>query len=88
MPPTLEPKATDHIQPMIAMMQRLVDGGHAYAAEGHVLFSVKSYEGYGALSKRSLDDMIAGERVAVEPEKRDPADFDLWKAANEGEIYC
>ncbi|MED5547780.1 MAG: cysteine--tRNA ligase [Pseudomonadota bacterium] len=84
-PPTLEPKATDHIQPMIAMMQRLVDGGHAYAAEGHVLFSVKSYEGYGALSKRSLDDMIAGARVEVAPYKKDPCDFVLWKPSADDE---
>lgn len=84
-PPTLEPKATDHIQPMIAMMQRLVDGGHAYAAEGHVLFSVKSYEGYGALSKRSLDDMVAGARVEVAPYKKDPCDFVLWKPSADDE---
>ena len=84
-PPTLEPKATDHIQPMIAMMQRLVDGGHAYAAEGHVLFSVKSYEAYGALSKRSLDDMIAGARVEVAPYKKDPCDFVLWKPSADDE---
>ena len=66
-PPTLEPKATDHIEPMLAMMQRLIDDGHAYAAEGHVLFSVNSFEDYGRLSKRSLDDMIAGARVEVAP---------------------
>lgn len=84
-PPTLEPKATDHIQPMIAMMQRLVDGGHAYAAQGHVLFSVKSYEAYGALSKRSLDDMIAGARVEVAPYKKDPCDFVLWKPSADDE---
>ena len=84
-PPTLEPRATDHIQPMIAMMQRLVDGGHAYAAQGHVLFSVKSYEAYGALSKRSLDDMIAGARVEVAPYKKDPCDFVLWKPSADDE---
>ena len=84
-PPTLEPKATDHIAPMIAMMQRLVDSGHAYAAEGHVLFSVSSWERYGALSRRSLDDMIAGARVEVAPYKKDPADFVLWKPSAEDE---
>jgi len=84
-PPTLEPKATDHIAPMIAMMQRLVDSGHAYAAEGHVLFSVSSYERYGALSRRSLDDMIAGARVEVAPYKKDPADFVLWKPSSADE---
>ena len=84
-PPSIEPKATDHIEPMIAMMQRLIDEGHAYAAEGHVLFSVKSYEAYGALSKRSLDDMIAGARVEVAPYKKDPCDFVLWKPSSEDE---
>jgi cysteinyl-tRNA synthetase len=84
-PPSIEPKATDHIEPMIAMMQRLIDEGHAYAAEGHVLFSVKSYEAYGALSKRSLDDMIAGARVEVAPYKQDPCDFVLWKPSSEDE---
>ncbi len=83
--PTLEPKATDHIEPMIAMMQRLVDEGHAYAAEGHVLFSVASYERYGALSRRSLDDMIAGARVEVAPYKKDPQDFVLWKPSKDDE---
>ncbi|MEA1943201.1 MAG: cysteine--tRNA ligase [Pseudomonadota bacterium] len=84
-PPSIEPKATDHIEPMIAMMQRLVDEGHAYAAQGHVLFSVKSYEAYGALSKRSLDDMIAGARVEVAPYKKDPCDFVLWKPSADDE---
>jgi len=84
-PPTIEPKATDHIEPMIAMMQRLIDEGHAYAAQGHVLFSVKSYEAYGALSKRSLDDMIAGARVEVAPYKKDPCDFVLWKPSSDEE---
>ena len=84
-PPSIEPKATDHIEPMIAMMQRLIDEGHAYAAQGHVLFSVKSYEAYGALSKRSLDDMIAGARVEVAPYKQDPCDFVLWKPSSDEE---
>ena len=84
-PPTIEPKATEHVDQMIAMMQRLIDEGHAYAAEGHVLFSVKSYEAYGALSKRSLDDMIAGARVEVAPYKQDPCDFVLWKPSSDDE---
>lgn len=84
-PPTLEPKATDHIEPMLAMMQRLIDDGHAYAAEGHVLFSVNSFEDYGRLSKRSLDDMIAGARVEVAPYKKDPQDFVLWKPSKDDE---
>ncbi|MSO73309.1 MAG: cysteine--tRNA ligase [Rhodospirillaceae bacterium] len=77
--PTLEPRATQHIGGMIAMIERLIAQGHAYAAEGHVLFNVPSYEGYGALSKRARDDMVAGARVEVAPYKKDPADFVLWK---------
>jgi cysteinyl-tRNA synthetase len=84
-PPTLEPKATEHIPQMIAMMERLIAGGHAYAAEGHVLFSVGSFEDYGRLSKRSTDDMIAGARVEVAPYKKDPMDFVMWKPSSEEE---
>lgn len=83
--PTVEPHATDHIDEMIAMIGKLVEGGHAYAAEGHVLFSVKSFDDYGALSKRDMDDMIAGARVEVAPYKKDPADFVLWKPAKDDE---
>lgn len=79
LPPTFEPRATDHIAGMISMIEELIARGHAYAAEGHVLFSVGSYGAYGALSGRSLDDMIAGARVEVAPYKRDPMDFVLWK---------
>ena len=79
LPPTHEPRATDHIAGMIAMIEDLIARGHAYAAEGHVLFSVGSYEAYGALSGRSVEDMIAGARVEVAPYKRDPMDFVLWK---------
>lgn len=79
LPPTLQPKATAHIGEMIAVMQNLIDRGHAYAAEGHVLFSTASLADYGALSGRALEDMIAGARVEVAPYKRDPADFVLWK---------
>jgi len=77
--PTHEPRATDFISQMIAMIGTLVDKRHAYAAEGHVLFDVRSYADYGALSGRSVDDMIAGARVEVAPFKRDPMDFVLWK---------
>ncbi len=73
------PRATAYIGQMITMIQGLIDAGHAYAAEGHVLFSVESYEKYGALSGRSVDDMIAGARVEVAPYKRNPMDFVLWK---------
>jgi cysteinyl-tRNA synthetase len=77
--PTQEPRATEYIGPMIAMIEDLVAKGHAYAAEGHVLFDVRSYPEYGRLSGRSVDDMIAGARVEVAPFKRDPMDFVLWK---------
>lgn len=77
--PDIEPRATDHIGPMIAMIEQLVSKGHAYAADGHVLFHVPSMAGYGALSGRNRDEQIAGARVDVAPYKRDPADFVLWK---------
>lgn len=85
LPPTLEPHATQHIDEMIGMIARLIESGHAYEAEGHVLFSVESYDRYGALSRRDRDDMIAGARVEVAPYKKDPADFVMWKPAQEGE---
>ena len=78
-PPTIAPHATHEIGPMIAMIETLVAKGHAYEAEGHVLFSVPSDPDYGALSKRDRDAMIAGARIEVAPYKRDPADFVLWK---------
>jgi cysteinyl-tRNA synthetase len=77
--PSLQPRATEHIDDMIVMISRLIESGHAYAAEGHVLFSVQSYDDYGHLSGRNRDEMIAGARVEVAPYKRDPADFVLWK---------
>ncbi len=77
--PDIEPKATETVDGMIAMMQALIDNGHAYAAEGHVLFNVPSFADYGRLSGRDRDDMIAGARVEVAPYKKDPADFVLWK---------
>ncbi|WP_342075875.1 cysteine--tRNA ligase [Yoonia sp. SS1-5] len=83
--PTHEPRATDYIAQMVAMIDDLVAKGHAYAAEGHVLFAVASYENYGSLSGRSVDDMIAGARVEVAPYKRDPMDFVLWKPSGDGE---
>ena len=85
LPPTHQPRATEWIPQMVAMIGGLVAKGHAYAAEGHVLFDVRSYPAYGALSGRSLDDMIAGARVEVAPYKRDPMDFVLWKPAAPGE---
>ena len=77
--PTVEPRATEYIGQMVGMIEGLVAKGHAYAAEGHVLFDVRSYPEYGRLSGRSVDDMIAGARVEVAPYKRDPMDFVLWK---------
>jgi len=78
-PPDLEPHATAHIPQIIAMIERLVASGHAYAAEGHVLFAVRSFPDYGRLSRRSTDEMLAGARVEVAPYKREPGDFVLWK---------
>ncbi|MEM6550011.1 MAG: cysteine--tRNA ligase [Pseudomonadota bacterium] len=79
LPPTAEPRATEHVPGMVAIIERLIERGHAYAAEGHVLFEVATFPEYGALSGRSTDDMIAGARVEVAPYKRDPMDFVLWK---------
>ena len=83
--PTFEPRATGHIDQMIELIGRLVDKGHAYAAEGHVLFDVGSYPAYGALSRRNLDEMEAGARVEVAPYKKAPFDFVLWKPSKPGE---
>ncbi|SFQ25540.1 cysteinyl-tRNA synthetase [Roseivivax halotolerans] len=82
--PTHAPRATGYIGEMIAMIEDLIAKGHAYAAEGHVLFKVESYKAYGKLSGRSIDDMIAGARVEVAPYKENPMDFVLWKPAEEG----
>jgi cysteinyl-tRNA synthetase len=79
LPPDAEPRATEHIAQMIAMIQQLIQYGNAYEAEGHVLFNVPSMAEYGRFSGRNRDDMIAGARVEVAPYKRDPADFVLWK---------
>ncbi len=85
LPPNVEPRATEHIAEMIAVMQKLMDGGHAYAADGHVLFSVPSMKDYGQLARRSLDEMIAGARVEVASYKQNETDFVLWKPSGEGE---
>ena len=82
LPPDVEPRATEHIPQMIAMIDRLIASGHAYVAEDHVLFAVASDPHYGQLSGRSRDEMIAGARVEVAPYKRDPADFVLWKPSD------
>ena len=83
--PTLEPKATEHIEAMQAQIGALIERGAAYAAEGHVLFDTQSFGDYGKLSGRPLDEMIAGARVEVAPYKRHPADFVLWKPSKPGE---
>jgi cysteinyl-tRNA synthetase len=77
--PTVEPRATGHIAEMLALIGRLLESGHAYAAEGHVLFHVPAMAEYGQLSRRNRDELVAGARVEVAPYKRDPADFVLWK---------
>jgi cysteinyl-tRNA synthetase len=77
--PTHQPRATEYIAPMIAMIERLIASGHAYPAEGHVLFDVSSKKDYGKLARRSLDEMMAGARVEVAPYKKNPMDFVLWK---------
>lgn len=78
-PPDIEPHATEHIDVMVAMIQKLIDEGHAYEADGHVLFDVASHDKYGELSKRDLREMIAGSRVEVAPYKKAAQDFVLWK---------
>ena len=82
LPPDQEPRATDHVAGMIEMTATLIARGHAYEAEGHVLFDVPSMAGYGALSGRSLKEMIAGARVDVAPYKKNPGDFILWKPSS------
>lgn len=84
--PDVEPKATEHVQQMLGMIQRLIDNGKAYAADnGDVYYAVREFATYGQLSGKSLDDLRAGERVEVDGFKRDPLDFVLWKAAKPGE---
>ncbi len=84
--PDVQPRATEHLPEMISLMQQLIERGHAYEAEGHVLFNVPSDPSYGALSGRSRDEQIAGARVDVAPFKRDPADFVLWKPSTGSQV--
>ncbi|WP_133498481.1 cysteine--tRNA ligase [Cognatilysobacter terrigena] len=81
--PDAEPAVTAHIPQIITMIERLIESGHAYAAENHVLFSVNSFDGYGKLSRRDVDEMIAGARIDVAPYKRDSGDFVLWKPSTD-----
>ena len=83
--PTLQPKATHHVGEMVALIERLIETGHAYEAQRHVLFHTPSMPAYGKLSGRNRDDQVAGARVEVAPYKRDPADFILWKPAADDE---
>ena len=83
--PEVEPRATQYVGEMIALIERLIARGHAYPAEGHVLFSVPSMEDYGRLSRRSRDELIAGARVEVAPYKKDAADFVLWKPSTDAQ---
>ncbi len=83
--PTLEPRATQHLAEMISLTERLISRESAYVSEGHVLFAVESMEGYGALSGRKLEDMLAGARVEVADYKRHPGDFVLWKPSSDAE---
>jgi cysteinyl-tRNA synthetase len=83
MPPSIEPRATEHIAKIIEMIQKLLDSGHAYEADGHVLFSIESYAGYGELSRRDMREMVAGARIEVATFKQHPGDFVLWKPSNE-----
>jgi len=83
--PTIEPRATDHIAEIIAMIERLLSSGHAYAAEGHVLFNIESFPDYGALSRRDRREMLAGARVDVAPYKKGPGDFVLWKPSDQNQ---
>jgi cysteinyl-tRNA synthetase len=80
--PDFQPRATDHVADMIALIETLIAKGHAYEAQGHVLFHVPSMADYGQLSRRNREEMIAGARVEVAPYKRDPSDFVLWKPSS------
>jgi cysteinyl-tRNA synthetase len=84
LPPTSEPRATASVAPMIELIGRLIERGHAYAAEGHVLFSVSSFPEYGRFSGRDREELLAGARIDVAPYKRDPGDFVLWKPSPPG----
>jgi len=86
-PPMHEPRVTDHIKEIIAFVGGLIKSGHAYVADGDVYFSIKTFDPYGKLSKRNLDDLLAGARVDVSEKKRDPLDFALWKGEAEGSFW-
>src|SRR5207245_8952284 len=81
----VEPKATDHVAAMVALIERLVSGGYAYVVDGDVYFEVRRFPAYGKLSGKNLDELLAGARVDGEERKRDPRDFARWKAAKPDE---
>ena len=81
--PTFKPRATEYINSMIAMIEELIGIGYAYESKNHVLFDVSKYKNYGTLSRRSLDDMIAGARVEIAPYKKNPMDYVLWKPSKD-----
>ena len=83
--PNVEPKATDHIPEMIDIIEKLIKKNHAYEADGNVLFAVNTFDNYGNLSGKSLEDLIAGSRVEVADYKKNPADFTLWKPSKANE---
>jgi cysteinyl-tRNA synthetase len=85
--PTIQPKVTEHVPEIVEMIQRIIDNGHAYQSDGDVFFSVKKFNGYGKLSRRDPDDMMAGTRIDINERKEDPLDFALWKSAKPGEPY-
>jgi cysteinyl-tRNA synthetase len=85
LPPTLQPKVSEHIPEILALIGRILEKGHGYVVDGDVFFAVESYPWYGQLSGRSLDDLRSGDRIDVDPRKRSPADFALWKSAQPGE---
>jgi cysteinyl-tRNA synthetase len=85
LPPEAEPRATEHVPEMIALVQRLIASGYAYVVDGDVYFAVRSFPAYGKLSGKNLDELQAGARVEIDDRKRDPRDFALWKAAKPGE---
>ena len=85
LPPTVRPKATETIPEMIDLIERLISSGHAYAVDGDVYFSVRSFPAYGKLSGRDVDDMRSGARIEIDDRKNDPLDFALWKSAKPGE---
>ncbi len=85
--PTIQPKVTEHVAEIIEMIERIIENGHAYQSDGDVFFSVKKFNGYGKLSRRDPDDMMAGTRIDINEKKEDPLDFALWKTAKPGEPY-